>query len=89
LKKETIEEFLAGIKSSVKSWRKDGEKWLSPDGNNSWVVTEFEEKLEQFLVPTINNMVKSGVLTLEEACQFESDCREEWVILVRKANDRT
>ena len=69
----------------ARNWRKDSERWLTPGGNNDWVISDFEDQLDTHLFPGLFVLMVKGMITPDEFQYIGSQIRDEYVILWQKA----
>lgn len=69
-----IRKELDAIGAMVSTWHKKYLEWATADGNNEFLVEEFMEEVDMYVLPFVRRMTQVEHLTLREADEFLNGC---------------
>lgn len=58
----------------VLTWKKQYLEWATPDGGNDFLVGEFVEEIDTYVLPYVRRMNQVDHITLSEAKEFLNFC---------------
>jgi hypothetical protein len=71
---ENVIKELDNLKQMLNNWKKGFLSWASPDGDNEYVLLEFQEEIQQQLYPYVNRLLEAQHLSQSEAREFMDYC---------------
>ena len=71
---ENVIKELDTLKGMLNNWKKGFLSWASPDGDNEYVLLEFQEEIQQQLYPYVNRLLEAQHLSQSEAREFMDYC---------------
>jgi hypothetical protein len=71
---ENVIKELDTLKGMLNNWKKGFLSWASPDGDNEYVLLEFQEEIQQQVFPYVNRLLEAQHLTQSEAKEFMDYC---------------
>jgi hypothetical protein len=71
---ENVIEELDTLKGMLNNWKRGFLSWASPDGDNEYVLLEFQEEINSQLYPYVTRLLESNHLTQSEASEFMGYC---------------
>ena len=69
-----ISRELDAIGAMVSTWHKKYLEWATADGNNEFLVEEFMEEVDTYVLPFVRRMNQVEQITLREADEFLNRC---------------
>ncbi len=71
---ENVVKELDTLKGMLHNWKKGYLSWASPDGDNDYVLEEFNEEISNTLYPFVTRLFEEKHLTNIEAKEFMNYC---------------
>jgi hypothetical protein len=71
---DTIRRELDAIGAMVSTWQGKYLEWATADGNNEFLVEEFMEEVDTYVLPFVRRMTQVDQITLPEANEFLNRC---------------
>jgi hypothetical protein len=71
---ENVIKELDNLKQMLNNWKRGFLSWASPDGDNEYVLLEFQEEIQQQLYPYVNRLLEAQHLSQSEAREFMDYC---------------
>ena len=71
---ENVIKELDNLKQMLNNWKKGFLSWASPDGDNEYVLLEFQEEIQTQLYPYVNRLLETQHLSQSEAREFMDYC---------------
>jgi len=71
---ENVIEELDTLKGMLNNWKRGFLSWASPDGDNEYVLLEFQEEINSQLYPYVTRLLEANHLTQSEASEFMNYC---------------
>ena len=71
---ENVIKELDTLKGMLNNWKRGFLSWASPDGDNEYVLLEFQEEIQQQLYPYVNRLLEAQHLSQSEAREFMDYC---------------
>jgi hypothetical protein len=71
---ENVIEELDTLKGMLNNWKKGFLSWASPDGDNEYVLLEFQEEIDAQLYPYVTRLLEAKHLSQSEAREFMDYC---------------
>ena len=71
---ENVIKELDTLKGILKNWKRGFLSWASPDGDNEYVLLEFQEEIQQQLYPYVTRLLEAKHLSQSEAIEFMNYC---------------
>ncbi|MFH1992235.1 MAG: hypothetical protein ABIK98_07465 [Pseudomonadota bacterium] len=69
-----VRQELDVLKGMLDNWKKGFLGWASPDGDNDYVLLEFNEEIEQQVYPYVTRLLETKHLSRPEAKEFMDYC---------------
>ena len=73
MEKNVIKE-LDTLKGMLNNWKRGFLSWASPDGDNEYVLLEFQEEIDSQLYPYVTRLLETEHLSHSEATEFMNYC---------------
>jgi len=71
---ENVIEELDNLKQMLNNWKRGFLSWASPDGDNEYVLLEFNEEIQAQLYPYVTRLLETKHLSEAEAREFMDYC---------------
>jgi len=71
---ENVTKELDTLKGMLNNWKRGFLSWASPDGDNEYVLLEFQEEIQQQVYPYVNRLFEAEHLSQSEAKEFMDYC---------------
>ncbi len=71
---DSIRRELDAIGAMVSTWQSKYLEWATADGNNEFLVEEFMEEVDTYVLPFVRRMTQVDQITLPEASEFLNRC---------------
>jgi hypothetical protein len=71
---ENVIEELDTLKGMLNNWKRGFLSWASPDGDNEYVLLEFQEEINSQLYPYVTRLLEAQHLSQSEASEFMNYC---------------
>ena len=71
---ENVIAELDTLKQMLNNWKRGFLGWASPDGDNEYVLLEFQEEIQQQLYPYVTRLLEANHLSQSEAREFMNYC---------------
>ena len=71
---ENVIEELDTLKGMLNNWKRGFLSWASPDGDNEYVLLEFQEEINSQLYPYVTRLLEANHLSQSEAREFMDYC---------------
>ena len=74
---ENVIKELDTLKGMLNNWKRGFLSWASPDGDNEYVLLEFNQEIQQQLYPYVTRLLETQHLSQSEAQEFMSYCHSQ------------
>jgi hypothetical protein len=71
---ENVRQELKALEAMVLNWKRNYLEDASPDGNNDFLVEEFQEEINTYMSPYLRRLFQCEHLTEMEASEFLDSC---------------
>ena len=71
---ENVIKELDTLKQMLNNWKRGFLTWASPDGDNEYVLLEFQEEIQKQVYPYVTRLLEAEHLTQSEAKEFMDYC---------------
>ena len=71
---ENVIKELDTLKGMLNNWKRGFLSWASPDGDNEYVLLEFQEEINSQLYPYVTRLLETQYLSQSEATEFMDYC---------------
>jgi hypothetical protein len=71
---ENVIKELDTLKGMLNNWKRGFLSWASPDGDNEYVLLEFQEEINSQLYPYVTRLLENKHLSQSEASEFMNYC---------------
>ena len=71
---ENVRQELNALEAMVLNWKKSYLDYATPDGNNGFLVEEFQEEISTYMSPYLRRLFQCEHLTQQEAGEFLDSC---------------
>ena len=71
---ENVIKELDTLKAMLNNWKRGFLSWASPDGDNEYVLLEFNEEIQAQLYPYVTRLLETEYLSEPEAREFMDYC---------------
>jgi hypothetical protein len=78
---ENVRQELDTLEKMVRNWKRGYLEYASPDGNNDFLVQEFQEEINTYISPYLRRLFQCEHLTQPEAEEFLNACYSQVDIL--------
>ena len=65
------------LKKMVANWKRSFMTWATPDGDNDYIIIEFNDEIQQHLYPYVTRLLETEHLTEPEARELMNHCYAE------------
>jgi len=72
--KENVVKELDTLKGMLENWKRGFLSWASPDGENEYVLQEFNEDIQKHVFPYVTRLLEAEHLSHSEATEFMDYC---------------
>jgi hypothetical protein len=66
MEENTIKEF-KDLEKMVINWKEDYKQYITPEGPNNYLIDEFVEEVQEYIVPYVRRLVECGYAKESEA----------------------
>jgi len=87
---ENVTKELDCLKQMVINWRQGYLEWVEPGEDNSWIVQELKDEIQEYMAPYIRRFRDLAYITHSEEAKFWQevlvlvDCFEDEIKLIKK-----
>ena len=74
---ENVRQELDTLKQMLNNWKRGFLNWASPDGDNDYVLLEFNEEIHEQVYPLVNRLRETEYLTASEVKEFMDYCNSQ------------
>lgn len=78
---ENVRQELDSLEKMVLNWKKSYLELATPDGNNDFLVAEFQEEINTYMSPYLRRLFQCEHLTQPEAEEFLNACYSQVEVL--------
>jgi hypothetical protein len=71
---ENVTKELDTLKGMLNNWKRGFISWASPDGDNEYVLLEFQEEIDSQVYPYVTRLLEANHLSQSEAQEFMDYC---------------
>jgi hypothetical protein len=71
---ENVRQELDALEQMVRSWKRNYLEYATPEGNNDFLLQEFQEEISTYLSPYLRRLFQCEHLTQQEAEEFLNAC---------------
>jgi hypothetical protein len=71
---ENVRQELEALQAMVLNWQRNYLEYATPDGNNDFLVEEFQEEITTYMSPYLRRLFQCEHLTQQEAGEFLNAC---------------
>jgi hypothetical protein len=71
---ENVRQELKALEAMVLNWKKSYLEFATPEGNNDFLVEEFQEEISAYMSPYLRRLFQCEHLTQQEAGEFLDSC---------------
>lgn len=71
---ENVRQELDALEQMVRNWKRNYLEYATPEGNNDFLLAEFQEEISTYLSPYLRRLFQCEHLTAEEAEEFLTAC---------------
>jgi len=71
---ENVRKELNALEEMVLTWKRNYLGYATPEGNNDFLVEEFQEEITQYLSPYLRRLFECEYLTEMEVSEFRDSC---------------
>ena len=71
---ENVIKELDTLKGMLNNWKRGFLSWASPDGDNEFVLLEFQEEIDSQVYPYVTRLIEANHLSQSEAKEFMNYC---------------
>jgi hypothetical protein len=71
---ENVRQELEALEAMVRNWKRNYLEYATPEGNNDFLVEEFQEEITTYMSPYLRRLFQCEYLTQEEAEEFLNAC---------------
>lgn len=71
---ENIRQELEALEAMVLNWKRNYLGYATPDGNNDFLVEEFQEEITTYMSPYLRRLFQCEYLTEAQAAEFLDSC---------------
>jgi hypothetical protein len=71
---ENVIKELDALKGMLNNWKRGFLSWASPDGDNEYVLLEFQEEINSQVYPYVTRLLETEHLSQSEAKEFMDYC---------------
>jgi hypothetical protein len=78
---ENVRQELEALEVMVLNWQRNYLEFATPDGNNDFLVEEFQEEITTYMSPYLRRLFQCEHLTQHEAEEFLNTCYRQVEVL--------
>jgi hypothetical protein len=78
---DNVRKELDALEQMVLNWRASYLGFATPEGNNDFLVEEFQEEISTYMSPYLRRLFQCEYLTVEEAEEFMDQCYDQVEVL--------
>jgi hypothetical protein len=78
---ENVHQELEALELMVLNWKQNYLEYATPDGNNDFLVEEFQEEITTYMSPYLRRLFQCEHLTQQEAEEFLNACYSQVDVL--------
>jgi hypothetical protein len=71
---ENVRQELDALEQMVLNWKRNYLEYATPEGNNDFLLEEFQEEISTYMSPYLRRLFQCEHLTAEEAEEFLNAC---------------
>jgi hypothetical protein len=71
---ENVRQELEALQAMVLNWKRNYLEYATPDGNNDFLVEEFQEEISTYMSPYLRRLYQCELLTQQQAEEFLNAC---------------
>jgi hypothetical protein len=71
---ENVRQELEALEAMVLNWKQNYLEYASPEGNNDFLVEEFQEEITTYMSPYLRRLFQCEHLTQTQATEFLENC---------------
>jgi len=71
---ENVRQELAALEAMVLNWKRNYLEYATPEGNNDFLLEEFQEEITTYMSPYLRRLFQCEYLTQEEAEELLEVC---------------
>jgi hypothetical protein len=71
---ENVRQELAALEAMVLNWKRNYLEYATPEGNNDFLLREFQEEISSYLSPYLRRLLQCEHLTPLEGEEFLDSC---------------
>jgi hypothetical protein len=71
---ENVRQELNALEEMVLNWKRNYLEYATPDGNNGFLVEEFQEEITTYISPYLRRLFQCEYVTEMEASEFLDSC---------------
>ena len=71
---ENVHKELNALEEMVLNWKRNYLEYATADGNNDFLVAEFQEEISTYISPYLRRLFQCEHITQMEASEFLNDC---------------
>lgn len=72
-----VRKELEALEQMVRNWKANYLGFATPEGNNDFLVEEFQEEITSYLSPYVRRLFQCEYITAQEAEEFMSQCYDQ------------
>jgi hypothetical protein len=78
---ENVRQELDALEMMVLNWKRNYLEYATPDGNNDFLVVEFQEEISTYMSPYLRRLFQCEHLSQQEAEEFLNACYSQVDVL--------
>jgi hypothetical protein len=71
---ENVRRELNALEEMLLNWKRNYLEYATPDGNNDFLVEEFQEEITKYVTPYLRRLFECEYLTEMEVAEFRDSC---------------